>query len=40
MLNGNGISRDIELAKKRLTLAVQQGNEWAQEEGLDELNAK
>jgi len=36
-LNGDGISRDLELAKKWLTLAVQQGNEWAQN-GLDELN--
>jgi len=35
-LNGNGISRDLELAKKWLTLAADQGNEWAQE-GLDEL---
>jgi len=35
-LNGNGISRDLELAKKWLTLAVQRGEKWAQE-GLDEL---
>jgi len=35
-LNGNGISRDLKLAKKWLPLAADQGNEWAQE-GLDEL---
>ena len=36
-LNGNGISRNLELAKKWLTKAAEQGDEWAQE-GLDELN--
>jgi len=36
-LNGDGIGRDIELAKKWLTLAADQGNEWAQE-GLAKLN--
>jgi len=36
-LQGNGISRDLELAKKWLTKAAEQGDEWAQE-GLAKLN--
>ena len=38
-LNGNGISRDLELAKKWLTKAAEQGEYWAIK-GLAELNPK